>query len=163
MVCGADNQIRTGDLFLTKEVLYLLSHISIVSKLAKNARILTVFSLLLIWPKVIDGILTKAVRYRLCHISASNGVALLLLRLTRSPSSIGCGGRIWTIRPSGYEPDELPDCSTPRYKCARFPDCFTILLYSGKNVNGFFVITSKARSFLFFTAFVYIYITFCLL
>ena len=115
MVCGADNQIRTGDLFLTKEVLYLLSHISIVSKLAKNARILTVFSLLLIWPKVIDGILTKAVRYRLCHISASNGVALLLLRLTRSPSSIGCGGRIWTIRPSGYEPDELPDCSTPRY------------------------------------------------
>ena len=45
---GADNQIRTGDLFLTKEVLYLLSHISIVSKLAKNARILTVCSLLLI-------------------------------------------------------------------------------------------------------------------
>ena len=27
----------------------------------------------------------------------------------------GCGGGIWTSRPSGYEPDELPDCSTPRY------------------------------------------------
>ena len=27
----------------------------------------------------------------------------------------GCGGRICTIRPSGYEPDELPSCSTPRY------------------------------------------------
>ena len=26
--CGADNQIRTGDLVLTKDVLYLLSHIS---------------------------------------------------------------------------------------------------------------------------------------
>ena len=25
---GADNQIRTGDLVLTKDVLYLLSHIS---------------------------------------------------------------------------------------------------------------------------------------
>ena len=93
-VCGADNRIRTGDLFLTKEVLYLLSHISIVSKLAKNAQILTVFNSLLIWTIGIDGVLTKAVRYRLCHISASNGLALLLLRLTRSPSSIGCGGRI---------------------------------------------------------------------
>ena len=149
MVCGADNRIRTGDLFLTKEVLYLLSHISRWSKLAKKAQILTVFNSLLIWTIGIDGVLTKAVRYRLCHISASNGLALLLLRLTRSPSSIGCGGRIWTIRPSGYEPDELPDCSTPRYKRARFPDCFTIILYSGKNVNGFFVITSKVVHFFF--------------
>ena len=33
----------------------------------------------------------------------------------RQGSSFGCGGRIWTIRPSGYEPDELPSCSTPRY------------------------------------------------
>ena len=28
----------------------------------------------------------------------------------------GCGGGIWTSRPPGYEPDELPSCSTPRYK-----------------------------------------------
>ena len=27
----------------------------------------------------------------------------------------GCGGGIWTSRPPGYEPDELPSCSTPRY------------------------------------------------
>ena len=26
----------------------------------------------------------------------------------------GSGGRISNLRPSGYEPDELPDCSTPR-------------------------------------------------
>ena len=30
-------------------------------------------------------------------------------------SSFGCGSGIWTSRPSGYEPDELPDCSIPRY------------------------------------------------
>ena len=29
--------------------------------------------------------------------------------------SYGCGGGIWTSRPPGYEPDELPSCSTPRY------------------------------------------------
>ena len=29
--------------------------------------------------------------------------------------SFGCGGGIWTSRPPGYEPDELPSCSTPRY------------------------------------------------
>ena len=29
--------------------------------------------------------------------------------------SYGCGSGIWTSRPSGYEPDELPDCSIPRY------------------------------------------------
>ena len=26
------------------------------------------------------------------------------------------------LRPSGYEPDELPDCSTPRRKGALSPD-----------------------------------------
>ena len=29
---------------------------------------------------------------------------------------LGCGGGIWTSRPPGYEPDELPGCSTPRYE-----------------------------------------------
>ena len=29
-------------------------------------------------------------------------------------SFFGCGGGIWTSRPPGYEPDELPSCSTPR-------------------------------------------------
>ena len=33
----------------------------------------------------------------------------------------GCGDGIWTSWPSGYEPDELPDCSTPRYKWCRKP------------------------------------------
>ena len=27
----------------------------------------------------------------------------------------GCGDGIWTSWPPGYEPGELPDCSTPRY------------------------------------------------
>ena len=27
----------------------------------------------------------------------------------------GCGDGIWTTWPPGYEPDELPGCSTPRY------------------------------------------------
>ena len=31
------------------------------------------------------------------------------------PCFFGCGGGIWTSRPPGYEPDELPSCSTPRY------------------------------------------------
>ena len=32
-----------------------------------------------------------------------------------SVRNVGCGEGIWTTWPSGYEPDELPDCSTPRY------------------------------------------------
>ena len=35
--------------------------------------------------------------------------------------SYGCGDGIWTSWPSGYEPDELPDCSTPRYDWCRKP------------------------------------------
>ena len=27
----------------------------------------------------------------------------------------GCGGQDLNLRPLGYEPNELPDCSTPRY------------------------------------------------
>ena len=30
-------------------------------------------------------------------------------------SLFGCGDGIWTSWPPGYEPDELPGCSTPRY------------------------------------------------
>ena len=42
-ICGADNRIRTGDLVLTKDVLYLLSHISNytgVRQLAAEHRVL---------------------------------------------------------------------------------------------------------------------------
>ena len=43
-----------------------------------------------------------------------------------------CGGGIWTSRPPGYEPDELPDCSTPRYIGAGNRDrTGTILSYHG--------------------------------
>ena len=31
------------------------------------------------------------------------------------------------LRPSGYEPDELPNCSTPRY--LRNQDCFITIQY----------------------------------
>ena len=44
-------------------------------------------------------------------------------------------------RPSGYEPDELPDCSTPRYLlCAHqlFADCSSIIPQGRVNVNPFF-------------------------
>ena len=37
----------------------------------------------------------------------------------------GSGGGTWTSRPSGYEPDELPNCSTPHQVC---------LLYYGQFV-----------------------------
>ena len=36
-------------------------------------------------------------------------------------SFLGCGSGIWTSRPSGYEPDELPNCSIPRYYWCRKP------------------------------------------
>ena len=41
--------------------------------------------------------------------------------------AIGCGGGIWTTRPPGYEPDELPSCSTPRYIHSHFQSA--LLLY----------------------------------
>ena len=31
-------------------------------------------------------------------------------------------GKDLNLRPSGYEPDELPDCSTPRYKWCLEPE-----------------------------------------
>ena len=30
---------------------------------------------------------------------------------------VGLRGKDLNLRPSGYEPDELPDCSTPRQDC----------------------------------------------
>ena len=48
-------------------------------------------------------------------------------------SLIGCGGTDLNRRPSGYEPDELPDCSTPRYNYILFLSLlsfFTLLIFS---------------------------------
>ena len=42
------------------------------------------------------------------------------------------------LRPSGYEPDELPDCSTPRYLIFR---CFIIIAHSREKSNPFSVKT----------------------
>ena len=39
---------------------------------------------------------------------------LFLARYTMSKPAFGCGGQDLNLRPSGYEPDELPGCSTPR-------------------------------------------------
>ena len=42
----------------------------------------------------------------------------------------GCGGLDLNQRPSGYEPDELPSCSTPRYiKVYYAPDQWLVLCY----------------------------------
>ena len=48
-----------------------------------------------------------------------------------SPASIaaigGCRGRILHPRPSGYEPDELPGCSTPRHLSANGEGTFCLV------------------------------------
>ena len=44
------------------------------------------------------------------------------------------------LRPSGYEPDELPDCSIPRYEVIRFLDgiiLYTYLKHSVINIIYF--------------------------
>ena len=46
-------------------------------------------------------------------------------------------------RPSGYEPDELPNCSIPRYFTAILPlspECLFIISQMNVNVNTFFAI-----------------------
>ena len=46
-------------------------------------------------------------------------------------------------RPSGYEPDELPNCSIPRYFTAFLllsPECLFIISQMNVNVNTFFAI-----------------------
>ena len=46
----------------------------------------------------------------------------------KSPETIRISGLIWVreqdsnLRPSGYEPDELPGCSIPRQSARDFPD-----------------------------------------
>ena len=63
---------------------------------------------------------------------------------------IGCGGGIWTSRPPGYEPDELPGCSTPRYFWALQKDalleCFMIIAHCFAFVNTFLKIFSNLFS-----------------
>ena len=44
-------------------------------------------------------------------------------------------GQDLNLRPSGYEPDELPDCSTPRYYLINYTH---ILIKYANNVENFF-------------------------
>ncbi len=46
-------------------------------------------------------------------------------------------GQDLNLRPSGYEPDELPNCSTPRYTGVSF-ECLYRIPYGGADVNSFF-------------------------
>ena len=43
-------------------------------------------------------------------------------------------------RPSGYEPDELPNCSIPRYFFVLSLECLFIISQMNVNVNTFFAI-----------------------
>ena len=42
-------------------------------------------------------------------------------------------------RPSGYEPDELPDCSTPRYLFSSRLECLFIINDSVQKCKPFFI------------------------
>ena len=43
-------------------------------------------------------------------------------------------------RPSGYEPDELPNCSIPRYLFVLSPDSYIIIAYNPLFVKHYFQI-----------------------
>ena len=45
-------------------------------------------------------------------------------------------GQDLNLRPSGYEPDELPDCSTPRQKLITFYQSYGNTNHTRYNVNG---------------------------
>ena len=57
-------------------------------------------------------------------------------------------------RPSGYEPDELPSCSTPRYIWSTFVhfivSAFIIITISNRFVNTFAVIIFFKNHFIYF-------------
>ncbi len=58
-------------------------------------------------------------------------------RKMRSDSVEWLRGQDLNLRPSGYEPDELPNCSTPRYTGVSF-ECLYRIPYGGADVNSFF-------------------------
>src|SRR4030043_2422232 len=45
-------------------------------------------------------------------------------------------GQDLNLRPSGYEPDELPDCSTPRLNCQYIRDAARASNSGGKRDHG---------------------------
>src|SRR5690554_4776316 len=56
-------------------------------------------------------------------------------------------GQDLNLRPSGYEPDELPDCSTPRLRTSLYTvfatvfRCRALLRTGGRSGSGFYSIT----------------------
>jgi hypothetical protein len=48
------------------------------------------------------------------HCDPNIPIALQIISLSLTKPSAWLRGKDLNLRPSGYEPDELPDCSTPR-------------------------------------------------
>ena len=54
-------------------------------------------------------------------------------------------GQDLNLRPSGYEPDELPGCSTPRYVCLKRQRINTPFSGACQYLNGIFFAAQKKR------------------
>ena len=54
-------------------------------------------------------------------------------------------GEDLNLRPSGYEPDELPGCSTPRYVCLKRQRINTPFSGACQYLNGIFFAAQKKR------------------
>ena len=84
--------IRTPDNLIKSQVLYHLSYTPSFNYQRKNAQSRN---------RTSDTRIFSPLLYRLSYLGRLRGQDL-------------------NLRPSGYEPDELPDCSTPRYEI-KFP------------------------------------------